>query len=182
VAGTALVAWAWLGEAPSVRGMTGVVLVCIGILLLGIRGRGARPNPRPYLLALLVGVTIAGYSVVDKLGVGRVHPLVYVFGLAAGTVLCLAPVVLVWHRDDCRRAWRSRKGLSAWIGLGSMGTYLLVLFAFRLSGVSYVVAVRELSIVIVVLLGRAVLQEPITVSKLLSVTAIAGGVIFIKTA
>jgi uncharacterized membrane protein len=133
-------------------------------------------------LALLVGVTIVGYSVADKLGVGHVHPVVYITGLVAGAALFLAPYVLLRYKDECRAAWEKHKGLSAWVGLGVVATYLLVLFAFQMGSVSYVVAVRELSIVVVAVLSVTVLQEPLTLPRCLSTTAILLGVVLVKLA
>src|SRR5262249_27623096 len=81
-AGTALLAAAVIDEGVSALGALGVGSVCLGILLLALR-EVRRPNQqgRPWLLALLVGLTITAYSVVDKLGVGLVSPVVYLAGL-----------------------------------------------------------------------------------------------------
>ena len=63
-----------------------------------------------------------------------------------------------------------------------MTTYLLVLFAFQMGSVSYVVAVRELSIVVVVVLSVTVLREPLTLPRCLSTAAILIGVVLAKLA
>lgn len=180
VAGTALVALIMIDERISAIGALGIGAVCLGILLLGLRE--LRNPTRSWLLAVLVGLTITAYSVVDKLGVGLVDPVVYIAGLATGTALFLAPVVLVKYREECRAAWRDHKGASLWVGLGSMGTYLLILVAFREANASYVVAARELSIAVAVALGVAVLKEPLTVAKAASVAAIVAGALLVKLA
>jgi len=66
VAGTALVAALFLNEPVSWLGALGVVSVSAGILLLGLRELIQRSTPHACLLALLVGLTIVGYSVVDR--------------------------------------------------------------------------------------------------------------------
>jgi multidrug transporter EmrE-like cation transporter len=146
VAGTAVVAWTVIEEHISVVGALGIVVVCLGIVLLGLRERHHPARTRSWLMALLVGFTITGYSVVDKLGVGLVSPVVYSAGLVTGTAIFLAPVILLKYREECRLAWRDRKGASLWVGLGSMAAYLLILVAFRQANASYIVAARELSI------------------------------------
>jgi drug/metabolite transporter (DMT)-like permease len=133
-------------------------------------------------LAVLVGLTITAYSVVDKLGVGPVSPVVYLAGLAAVTGVVLAPFLLLCRREGCREAWRRHKRTSLWVGLGSTGTYLLVLAAFREANASYVVAARELAIAVAVVLGVAVLKEPLTVAKALATAAILLGVVLVKVA
>jgi drug/metabolite transporter (DMT)-like permease len=120
VAGTALVAWTVMNERISVVGALGIGVVCLGILLLGLREHYHPAHTRSWLLALLVGCTITGYSVVDKLGVGLVSPVVYSAGLVTGTAIFLAPVILVKYREECRAAWQDHKGASLWVGLGSM--------------------------------------------------------------
>ena len=89
----------------------------------------------------------------DKLGVGLVSPVVYLAGLTAVTGFILAPYLLLRCRREWREAWRKHKRASLWVGFGSTGTYLLILAAFRQANASYVVAARELSIAVAVVLG-----------------------------
>ena len=148
-------------------------------MALGL-GELRRPaQGRSCLLAVLVGLTITAYSVVDKVGVGRDSPVVYLAGLAAVTGIVLAPFVLLRYPQECREAWREHKRTSLGVGLG---TYLLILAAFRQAPASYVVAARELSIAVAVALGVAVLKEPLTVPKALSTAAILVGVVVVKVA
>lgn len=182
VASTALVAALVLGEPVSAIGAAGIGFVSAGIFLLGLREVVHRGTAHACLPALLVGLTIVGYSIVDKLGVGLVHPLVYLTGLVTGAALFLAPYVLLRCRDECCDAWVNRKLLSAGVGLGVVATYLLVLFAFQMGSVSYVVVVRELSIVVVAVLSVAVLREPLTLPRCLSTAAIVVGVVLVKLA
>jgi drug/metabolite transporter (DMT)-like permease len=182
VAGTALVAWAVTGEGISALGAVGIGSVCPGILLLGLPEL-RRPNQgRSCLLAVLVGLTITAYSVVDKVGVGLVSPVMYLAGLTAVMGVVLAPLVLLRCPQECREAWREHKRTSLGVGLGSTGTYLLILAAFRQAPASYVVAARELAIAVAVALGVAVLKEPLTVPKVLSTAAILVGVVLVKVA
>jgi drug/metabolite transporter (DMT)-like permease len=183
VAGTALVAWAWVAEGISALGALGIGSVCLGIGLLGW-WEMCRPTAPGHscLLAVLVGLAITAYSVVDKLGVGLVSPVVYLAGLATVTGVALAPFVLLLYRQECREAWQKYKGTSLLVGLGSMGTYLLILAAFQQANASYVVAARELAIVVAVVLGVVVLKEPLTVPKAVSAAAIVVGVVLVKVA
>src|SRR6516162_2590174 len=182
VAGTALVAWTVTGEGISALGVLGIGSVCLGILLLGLREL-RRPNQaRSCLLALVVGLTITAYSVVDKLGVGLVSPVVYLAGLLLVMGVVLAPLVFLRYPQECREAWQKHKRTSLGMGLGSMGTYLLILAAFQLANASYVVAARELAIVVAVGLGVAVLKEPLTGPRAVSTAAILVGVVLVKVA
>jgi uncharacterized membrane protein len=119
---------------------------------------------------------------VDKLGVGLASPVVYLAGLAAVMGVVLAPLVLLRYPQECKEAWREHKRTSLGVGLGSTGTYLLILAAFRQAHASYVVAARELSVAVAVALGVVVLREPLTVPKTLSTAAILVGVVLVKVA
>ena len=72
---TALAAWLVLGEDISLLGASGIALVLAGIFCLG--APALKHQTRGLQLALGVGLTIACYSLVDKIGVGYVQPLHY---------------------------------------------------------------------------------------------------------
>src|SRR5262245_30010365 len=131
---------------------------------------------------LWTSVPISYASSSPKLGVGLVSPVVYLAGLAMVTGAILAPFVLLRYPQECRQAWRQHKRASLGVGLGSLGTYLLILAAFQQAQASYVVAARELAIAVAVVLGVAVLKEPLTVPKALSTAAILVGVVLVKLA
>lgn len=66
------------------------------------------------------------------------------------------------------------------LGLGSFASYLIILFVFQYSDVSYVVPVRETSVAIGALLGFIFLKEKFSFRKILAITAITIGLILIK--
>jgi drug/metabolite transporter (DMT)-like permease len=182
VAGTAILAGTLIGEHVSWVGAAGIASVCGGILLIGLREIVAGSHPRSYGLAVLVGLSSTGYSIVDKLGVAHVEPVVYVTGLATFAAIFQSPYVLLRFRSECRDAWTNRKLQSLGIGLASMLTYLVIPYAFQLSNASYVVAVREVSIVLVAVLSVTVLKEAMTAQRIFAIAAILVGVILVKMA
>ena len=74
------------------------------------------------------------------------------------------------------------KWASGVIGFGSIVTYLLILYAFRLGNVSYAVAVREFAVVIGAALGIIFLHEKLTMPKIIGICLIMAGLILIKMA
>ncbi len=182
VGGTALGAWVLIDERLSIPGMIGIATVLLGIILLGIADLRAPKNRRSIAYALLVGVTIAVYSVVDKQGVSRIHPVHYVFSVFLIPGVLLSPYVLLRHRPAVARTWRGLKKYALWAGPGSMATYLLVLFAMRLGKVSYILAVREFSVVIGAALGIFFLGERFGWHKGVGVGAIVLGLLLVKLA
>lgn len=181
VAGTALLASLWLSESITLIGTVGIGAICLGTALLGSDQRRHDKAFIAFLSALLVGVMIAGYSVVDKVAVGTLHPMVYISLMFSLTALGLMPYVW-WQRVDCKDALIRLKRYIGIIGIGSIGTYLIILFAFRYGPVSYIVAARESAVVIGALLGRVYLLEPLTPGKAMGIALIVCGVILVKAA
>jgi uncharacterized membrane protein len=66
------------------------------------------------------------------------------------------------------------------IGIAAVGTYFIVLFAFKLAdNAPFVVVLRQSSIVFAALLGVLVLKEAMTLSKLAGILLITLGVVLI---
>ena len=141
--------------------------------LLFLRSAGMR-------YAVLTGLTIAAYSIVDKEGVGHIQPILYMYFLSMGTAVMLAPYILV-HKGAgaVREEWRANAVPITVAGLLTFAAYGLVLTAFSLSRVSYVAPAREVGIVIGVLMGVYLLKEPFGGGRLLGSSFIVGGVVLI---
>jgi drug/metabolite transporter (DMT)-like permease len=159
------------GERLSPLGTLGIALVVTGIVLMG---GIARPGAGT-AWALLTGSMTAIYSLVDKAGVARLHPVPYIGLMFVGMTVLLAPAALA-DRLALRREWglNRRAILAASMMLGG---YLLVLFAFRLSKAGYVVAAREVSIVLSTLLGHLWLRERHPGRRLAAAAVVLAGVI-----
>lgn len=176
--GVALVALAsalLFGDSLSLAGGVGVALVITGAALLGWR----RDQAWAAGWALLTATMIASYSIVDDVGVDHMHPLSYVAGLGLGTAVLLFPFarrgggLIAELRDN-----RWRVGAAAAF---SMTAYLMVLLAYRLSQTTYVVAAREISIAVSVVLGAAVLRESQGARRFAAAAVILAGVVAIAT-
>jgi len=152
-------------ERLSPVGTAGVALVVLGIVSLHLIPRAwsgeavevPRVGPGTWW-ALLTGLTIAAYSLVDKAGVARLHPVPYISLMGLGSILLLLPVGPA-KRDALRREWQVNWRAILAASTMTLTAYLLVLFAFRLSKTGYVVAARELSIVFSAIIGSLWLGE-----------------------
>ena len=175
-----------LGERPSAQGLAGIGLVVVGIYashagLVGGRP-AARANGRALGLALLTGVFTAGYSLVNKLGVGLVPVPLYAF-LVFGVDATLIHVVR-WVRGGLTpplgrdAPW----GRTVAVGVLMMAAYLAVLAAMTMAPVSYVVAAREVSVVVTAALGALVLREPHSAARITGAAVIFAGLVVIALA
>jgi drug/metabolite transporter (DMT)-like permease len=154
-----------VGASPSAGEIAGVVAVAVGILLVrGVRrGRGAA-------LAVAVGAAIAGYTVVDRYGIRHANAAPYLL------LVMLGPALVYPFSVGRARLAAAARPAAAVIGVASAGTYLLVLLALRLASAPSVSAVRETSVVIAVVLARAVLREPVGARRVGGATLVAAGV------
>ena len=171
---------AWLDEPLSPMGLAGIALVVAGIFAAHLAGR-ARPGSdqrRAVILALLTGLAIAGYSFVNKLGVQRVPVPLYAALVFVLDTLLLALVLRA--RGPLRSpfaAGRWAPGLA--IGALMMGAYLGVLGAMAIAPLAYVVAAREVSIVITTAAGVLLLGEHASWRRIVGAALIFGGLVAI---
>jgi drug/metabolite transporter (DMT)-like permease len=187
--GVALVpalAWGIFDERLSGLGALGVFLVVTGIVAVhrvpaAAGPVSAAPAGAGTFWAVLTGLTIAAYSLVDKAGVARLNPVPYIALLGLGSALLLAPAVL---RDPeaLRREWAVNRRAILVAAALNLTAYLLVLFAFRLSKVGYVVAARELSIVLSAFIGSWWLGEGRLGPRLAGAAVILAGVVCVALA
>jgi drug/metabolite transporter (DMT)-like permease len=170
-------------ERLSPIGILGVALVVVGIFALHWRRRRAST---PLLApgtgwAIATGVTIAGYSLVDKGGVAHLSPFAYIGLMELGAFLVLLPAMLA-RRHGLRREWRTNRLAILAAGILSPGAYLLVLFAFQLSKAAYIVAGREVSIVLSALIGSLWMKEGRLGQRLAGAAVVAAGVVCVAVA
>lgn len=177
-----------LGERLSPLGSLGVALVAAGIVALHLapravptraESRGARRAATGW--AALTGLAIAGYSLVDKGGVARIHPVPYFMLMELGTVALLLPLALR-RRAAVRREWRARWRRIVVAAACTAGAYIMVLFALRIAKTGYVVAARELSIVLSAFVGSLWFREGALVPRLAGAAIVVGGVTCIALA
>jgi drug/metabolite transporter (DMT)-like permease len=181
-----LIALPLFGERLSWLGSLGIGLVVLGIAWLGGRASLSRGSAgigagAGTVWAVVTGATIAGYSLVDKAGVARLHPMAYIALMGLGISVLLSPIALA-NRRALATEWR-RRWLAILVASGmNLTSYLLVLFAFRLSKVGYVVASRELSILFSAFLGSWWLGEGRLGPRLAGASVVLAGVLCVALA
>tara|TARA_B110000263_G_scaffold140593_1_gene121910 strand:- start:938 stop:1645 length:708 start_codon:yes stop_codon:yes gene_type:complete len=177
-----------LGEIVETMAIVGIAAIVGGIYTISWWGNFHQVLRSPLLFlrsagmryAVLTGLTIAVYSIVDKEGVGHIQPLLYIYFMFIGTVALLAPYILANKgMEPVKAEWRANAVPITVSGLLAFAAYGLVLTAFSLSRVSYVAPAREVGIVIGVLMGIFLLKEPFGRGRLLGSGLIVGGLALI---
>jgi len=178
----------FLNETIAPLAIAGIVAIIGGIYTISWWGNFHQVLRSPLLFlrsagmryAVLTGLTIAAYSIVDKEGVGQVQPLLYMYLLGTGTAIMLAPYILAQKGAAAVKAeWRANAIPITVAGLLTFTAYGLALTAFSLSRVSYVSPAREVGIVIGVMMGVFLLKEPFGGGRLLGSGFIVGGLVMV---
>jgi drug/metabolite transporter (DMT)-like permease len=165
------------GEVLPLIGWVGVLMVSIGVSLPAFFSRTGLGNKKAILAALMTGVFIASYSVVDGMGV-RVSgsPLGYIGWLFVCEIFV---ILFIFHR---RRNRLRQTPTKVWItgllgGAASATAYGLAIYAKTLAPLGTVSAVRESSVVIAALIGVIWFHERPWEIRLVSAIVVAAGVI-----
>jgi len=148
------------GEHMSSVAIFGLGLLCSGIVLTGL-ARGNLPGQRQAIVfALLTGLTIAAYTVVDGLGARAAgDALQFIRSLYLGEALsCLLAALLVDRTGAvlyAKKYWR----VGIFNACIASLAYGIVIWAMMSRPMAYVAALRETSVVFAVLIGVLILKE-----------------------
>jgi drug/metabolite transporter (DMT)-like permease len=139
--------WLLLSERPDAEALIGAISLAAGLALIAVAG-GRAGQGAAVGFAVLTGLTIAAYSVVDAAAVRQVSPAGYL-----GAVLGIQGVLLTLLVGGSRARLRSGLRSGVLIGVGSVGAYLLVLFAFQAAPAGRVSTLREASVLVGLMLS-----------------------------
>ena len=177
-----------LGETVALPAAIGIVLIILGIFIVSWWGRFAEVIAQPSLLlrgagmgyAILTGLVITVYTLVDKQGVEHVQPFLYMYFLILGSSAGLAPYILrSYGLAPVLQEWRRNAWPILASGLLVFAAYGLVLTAFSLARVSYIAPAREVGIVVSVVMGALLLKEPFGRGRFLGSAFIVAGLALI---
>jgi drug/metabolite transporter (DMT)-like permease len=165
--------------AVQIAGISLVAGALIAIVFAG--GRLARTDVPATLAALLTGVTIAAYTVLDGLGVRHAHnPLGYIalLFLLQGPVLTVISGILLRHQLTNLAPGDVRAGLIA--GALSLVAYGIVIWAQTHGPLALVSALRETSVISAALIAALLFHEPLGRRRLGPAIAVAAGIVLIS--
>ena len=159
-----------------------IAIIAAGIISLALvrRADGLR-NGNAALLALVTGVFIASYSLVDGLGARLSGSSLAFFGwMAVGNGLIMAVYLALTSPQSLRDL--PRKGLPVFLigGSASFVAYALVTWAFTQAPIALVTALRETSIIFALLIGVVFLKERLSLIKLASTLTTLLGAILLR--
>ncbi len=164
-----LAAVIFLHEKVSALGVSGIMLIAMGVYVVNLKGfslvqiaeplRALRREKHVQFAFLALAMTVI-YSIVDKVGVSFVDPFTYAFTICVSASLSYSLYLLKTKpRGSIMRCLTTNTKSIFTNGLTGVVIYPLVLMAMQMSQVSYVVGLRQISVVFAVLFGGKMLKE-----------------------
>ncbi len=177
----ALVSVVVLGRELPITELLGVLAVSAGLIaLVFIGGRPGRKDLPALIAAMLTGLAIASYTVVDGLGVMHAPLFAYtgwLFLLQGPPIAVLAAI----HRGRLLPAAVRASAVSGLAGGAiSIVAYTIVLWAQTSGALAPIAALRETSIVFGALIGALFLGERLGARRAIAAGVVLAGVVLIS--
>lgn len=153
----------FLKEKVDALGVLGILFIVLGVYAINMKRftLSALFEPiesftreKAVQYAVLTMVTTATYSIIDKIAVSLVHPIIHMYLLTicaqilfSGYIYQTKDLVLIG------KEWRLNKWSIIVAGFLEFVGYSLILIAFTFERVSYIIGLRQISIVFAVIMG-----------------------------
>lgn len=170
------------GEVLSTQQILGILLIPFGMICLLWQGGGGDRLPWSMLpVVLLIGLCIGCYTFLDGQALRRwSHPLDYLVWLTLISAWPFPLLALVRKRAAFSLFWRTQWRLGLSVGLCVLLSYALVLWAMQLGSIAEAAALREVSVILVVLFGMRYLKEPFGRPRLIACGLVLIGMLVMK--
>lgn len=161
-------AWIFLGERVSFIGFSGIVLMVLGVYVINLKGVTLKTvfepirsimRERATQWAFVTLLLVTAYSLIDKKGVGLVHPIVFTYYFTLAGFVFFSLYVFAKKRNRVMDEGRANKKTIILNGMLGVSGYALSLVALSMAQVSYVTGLRQTSVLFAVLMGGQLLQE-----------------------
>ena len=177
-----LISIIFLGVVFKIATLVSILLICAGIMFLGLFGSKNQNQIEIIKYSLLTGSFIGLYSLIDGYGarvsVSAISYISFSFLFSA----LFFPIILKLnkHENIFSKVFKDAK-MIFWVG-GSISfiIYVIVVWGFTKAPIPLVAALRETSIFFSIFIGYFFLKETINLKKIISIVLIVIGVVGIK--
>lgn len=183
-----ILGFVFIREQIDLIGLIAIVIITMAVFILQLNSfdrneikqifwKLVRPG---VLFALLAALTVASYTIWDKVAVTHIQPFLYFYSYTFITAVFYILLLRVKSsKSKVSLEWQQHKFSVIAVGVLNTFTYLLVLAALGLSKASYVGALRQVSLAVGVVLGWRFLDEALPFPKIMSVILLIVGSILI---
>jgi drug/metabolite transporter (DMT)-like permease len=171
-----------LNQIPSNLQVIGVAVVSFGLIWLAIHSIYGGVDRRLFLAAIFVALAVAGYSVVDSYGTRVAHDWISFSAwlIVADGLSFLLLVRALNGRRIWRDMWSDRRRILA-SGFLGVASFLVFMWALSRGPTGSVSALRESSVLFVILIGTVAHGERLSIHRILPACFIVAGLIIIAS-
>ena len=177
-----LISIIFLGVVFKITSLISILLICAGIILLGVFASKNNNQFKVIKYSLLTGSFIGLYSLIDGYGARISFSAISYISFSFLFSSLIFPIILKLNNYEniISKVFKDAK-LIFWVG-GSLSfiIYIIVVWGFTKAPIPLVAALRETSIFFSIFIGYFFLKETINIKKILSILLILIGVIGIK--
>ncbi len=178
----ALGALFFAAEMPTVQGWLAIIMISTAIGAQSLAGGHMAFNAAAVLFALLTGLMIAAYTIVDGLGVRASQNVLGYIGWLFLLEGIASVALLTWRRRRLRH-YALRKYLTGLTGgLISTLAYGLAIYAMSLTNLGSVSAIRESSVIVAALIGVVWFGERPWLARVASAIVVVVGIFLLGAA
>ena len=177
-----LISIIFLGVVFKIATLVSILLICAGIMFLGLFGSKNQNQIEIIKYSLLTGSFIGLYSLIDGYGARVSTSAISYISFSFLFSALVFPIILKLnkHENIFSKVFKDAK-MIFWVG-GSISfiIYVIVVWGFTKAPIPLVAALRETSIFFSIFIGYFFLKETINLKKIISIVLIVIGVIGIK--
>jgi len=178
----------FLNEDITLVGGLGIILIVISMYVPNVNkfiyknyNKNNKKNTKAILYAFLTMVMVSSYSIIDKIGVHYFHPLVFNYLLMlSGFLFMTFYVISNKGLKKLKESWGQNKITIVLNGVFVFLSYSLILYAFTIERASYIVGLRQVSVVFAVIMGGVFLKEKEVKWRVVSALGVFGGALCIS--
>ena len=170
------------GEVLTGQQIIGILLIPCGMACLLWQGGGGDRLPWSMLpVVALIGLCIGCYTFLDGQAIRRwPHPLDYLVWVTLLSAWPFPLLAVTRKHAAFQLFWRTQWRLGVAVGVCVLASYALVLWAMQLGSIAEAAALREVSVILVVLFGMRYLKEPFGGPRLLACGLVLIGMLVMK--
>ena len=177
-----LISIIFLGVVFKIVTLFSILLICLGIMFLGLFGSKNQNQIEIIKYSLLTGSFIGLYSLIDGYGARVSASAISYISFSFLFSALVFPIILKLnkHENIFSKVFKDAK-MIFWVG-GSISfiIYVIVVWGFTKAPIPLVAALRETSIFFSIFIGYFFLKENINLKKIISIVLIVIGVVGIK--
>ncbi|MCB0280775.1 MAG: EamA family transporter, partial [Calditrichaeota bacterium] len=133
-----VLAYFTIGETIDLTGFVAIVLIVLAVLIIHLRSLSRsglqslfhQLHNKGTVFALLAALTVAGYTLWDKIAIRSMQPFLYFYLYTVLiTIVYSSFTILFFRRSEIKSEWQRNKSAIIQVGFFNSFTYILVLIA-----------------------------------------------------